>query len=139
MGARTIFLGRLIGLFAILIALAIFLRKADFIDTATALVRNGPVVLIFGIVALAAGLAMVLAHNVWSGGAMAVAVTLCGWLLLLRGLTLLFLPANVLESIFDFSHLDRWLFLYAAIPLILGLYLTIAGFTAHSADDAKGS
>jgi hypothetical protein len=135
MGARTIFLSRLIGLFAILIALAIFLRKVDFIDTATALVRNGPVVLIFGIVALAAGLAMVLAHNVWSGGVTAVVVTLCGWLILLRGLTLLFLPADVLARILDFSNLDRWVYLYAAIPLILGLYLTVAGFTARHADD----
>ena len=63
MGARTIFLSRLIGLFAILVALTIFLRKTDFIDTASALVHNGLVVLIFGIVALAAGIAMVLAHN----------------------------------------------------------------------------
>lgn len=131
MGARTIFLSRLIGLFAIAIALSIFARKADFIDTATALVRNGPDVLIFGIVALAAGFAMVLAHNVWSGGVMPVVVTICGWLILFRGLTLLFLPADLLARILDYSHFASWLYAYAAIPLILGLYLTIAGFTAR--------
>ena len=135
MGARTIFLARLIGLFAILIAFSIFARKADFIATATALVHNGPAVLIFGIVALAAGLAIVLAHNVWSGGVMPVVVTICGCRNLLRGLTLLFLPADVLARILDFVHLDRWLYAYAAIPLILGLYLTIAGFTARAADN----
>ena len=137
MGARTIFLARLIGLFAIGIALSIFLREADFIDTATALVRNGPDVLIFGIVALAAGLAMVLAHNVWSGGMMPVVVTICGWLILLRGLTLLFLPADMLAKILDYSHLASWLYVYAAIPLILGLYLTVAGFAARAADNEQ--
>jgi hypothetical protein len=38
--------------------------------------------LILGIITLAAGLAMVLAHNIWSGGALVVVITLVGWMAL---------------------------------------------------------
>jgi hypothetical protein len=33
------------------------------------------------------GLAVVIAHNRWSGGPLAIVVTLYGWLMLIRGLT----------------------------------------------------
>ena len=47
--------------------------------------RSGPWMLFSGMVATAAGLAIVLGHNVWSGGALAIAVTLFGWAALLKG------------------------------------------------------
>jgi hypothetical protein len=36
------------------------------------------------------GLAIVIGHNVWSGGALPVIVTLFGWIILIRGVVLLF-------------------------------------------------
>jgi hypothetical protein len=45
------------------------------------------------LITLGLGLAMVLGHNRWSGGALPILVTLIGWGLLLRGLLLLFLPS----------------------------------------------
>jgi hypothetical protein len=41
------------------------------------------------IVTVAIGLALVLGHNVWSGGPLAIAVTLMGWATLVKGLALL--------------------------------------------------
>ena len=46
---------------------------------------------VLSIIIVAAGLAMVLAHNIWSGGAQAVVVTLVGWLTLIKGLLYLLL------------------------------------------------
>ena len=51
--------------------------------------------LILGVITLAAGLAMVLAHNIWSGGALVVVVTLVGWMALIKSLSFLFLPPEV--------------------------------------------
>jgi uncharacterized membrane protein HdeD (DUF308 family) len=76
MTALTIFLARLIGLFAILVSLSMVLHKRVMVETTTALLRNGPLLLITGMVGLVAGLAMVLSHNIWSGGALPVVVTL---------------------------------------------------------------
>jgi len=76
MTALTIFLARLIALFAILVSLSMVLHKRVMVETTTALLRNGPLLLITGMVGLVAGLAMVLSHNIWSGGALPVVVTL---------------------------------------------------------------
>jgi hypothetical protein len=34
---------------------------------------------VMGLISLSAGLAIVLAHNIWSGGVLPVVVTICGW------------------------------------------------------------
>jgi hypothetical protein len=76
MTSLTVFLARLIGLFAIFVPLSMVVHKRVMVETTTALLRNGPLLLITGMVGLVAGLAMVLGHNVWSGGALPVVVTL---------------------------------------------------------------
>jgi uncharacterized membrane protein HdeD (DUF308 family) len=69
MTALTIFLARLIGLFAILVSLSMVVQKRVMVETTTALLRNGPLLLITGMVGLVAGLAMVFGHNIWSWAA----------------------------------------------------------------------
>ena len=76
MSPRTLFLSKLIGLYCILAALSMMTRRQVTLDTVTALLQNPSMMLILGVITLAAGLAMVLAHNIWSGGALAVVVTL---------------------------------------------------------------
>ncbi len=68
MSSRTLLLSRLIGLYCILVALSMMTRKQATVETVTALVQNPSMMLILGVITLAAGLAMVLAHNIWSGG-----------------------------------------------------------------------
>jgi hypothetical protein len=38
---------------------------------------------------------MVLAHNIWSGGVLALIVTLVGWVTLIKSLSFLFLPPEI--------------------------------------------
>jgi hypothetical protein len=57
-------------------------------------------------------------------------VTLFGWIILLRGLVLLLLPHEMIIRLFEMSRFADFSYIYAAIPLMLGLYLTFAGFTA---------
>ena len=68
MSSRTIFLSRLIGLYCIVIALSMMTRRQATVETVTALLQNPSMMLILGVGTLAAGLAVVLAHNIWSGG-----------------------------------------------------------------------
>jgi hypothetical protein len=126
----TVFLAKLIGLYCVLFGLAMALQKQVMVDIVAALLRNGPLLLILEAIAVTAGLAMVIGHNVWSGGALPVVVTLLGWIILIRGVVLLFLsPAAKLRFFEMFRYADL-LYLYAGITLVLGLYLTIAGFTS---------
>ena len=129
MSARTIFLSRLIGLYLILISLAMIAHKQATMDSMNALVHNAPVLFVVGVIAVAAGLAMVLGHNVWSGGVLPVVVTLTGWLMLIKGSMLLFMsPEAVYGTLLAGIHFEQLFYLYMAMVLFLGIYLTYAGF-----------
>jgi hypothetical protein len=49
----------------------------------------------------AAGLAIVLGHQVWSGGVLPVLVTAIGWVVLIRGTILLFLSQRATARLVD--------------------------------------
>ena len=133
MSSRTIFLSRLIGLYCIVIALSMMTRRQATVETVTALLQNSSMMLIVGIITLAAGLAVVLAHNIWSGGALVVVVTLVGWITLIKSLFFLFLPPEMEAGLFlGQLHYQQLFYLYGVISLVLGVYLTYGGFTSRS-------
>ena len=124
MSPRTIYLGRLIGLYCVLLALAMVSHKQAAVETIIALMHDAPVLLLASIVAMAAGLAIVLGHNVWSGGALAVVVTLVGWISLIKGLILLFLPPAGALAYFEAFRYAQFFYAYMSVTLIIGIYLT---------------
>jgi hypothetical protein len=115
-----------------LASLSLITHKHATVETMTALVHNSPLLLTFGMVFLTAGLAIVLGHNVWSGGALPVVVTVVGWLLLIRGLILLFLSPEAAVGIFAGLHFEHLFYLYFAVSLTVGVYLTYGGFSSRS-------
>jgi hypothetical protein len=128
MSPLTRFLSRLIGLFFILVALPLVAHKQASVETLTALAHNAPLLLTLGMMFLAVGLAIVLVHNVWSGGVLPVIVTLLGWVTLIRGLLLLSLAPETLAGLLTTIHLEQFFYLYMAISLLVGAYLTYGGF-----------
>jgi hypothetical protein len=76
---------------------------------------------------------MVLAHNIWSGGALVVVVTLVGWVTLIKVLFFLFLSPEVEAEFFLRQlHYQQFFCMYAAISHVLGIYLTYRGFKRRS-------
>jgi len=133
MSPRTLFLSRLIGLYCILVALSMITRRQATVDTVTALLQNPSMMLILGAITLIAGLAMVLAHNIWSGGALVVIVTLVGWITLIKSLSFLFLPPEMEARLFlEQLHYRQLFYMYTAFSLVLGVYLTYGGFKSRS-------
>jgi hypothetical protein len=130
MRRQTVFLARLFGLGMTIIAIWILADEADLSTIVQQLVRDRPATFLLSLICLISGLAVVVGHQVWSGGIAPVLVTLVGWLLLLRGLVLLLLPANLLESLADALVGARWLYFAGTVALVLGLILTYAGFRA---------
>jgi len=133
MSPRTLFLSRLIGLYCILVGLSMMTHSQATVETVTALLQNPPMTLILGVITLAAGLAMVLAHNIWSGGTLVVVVTLVGWMALVKSLFFLFLPPEMETRLFlQQLHYQQFFYLYSATSLVLGVYLTYEGFKSRS-------
>src|SRR6516165_4057887 len=71
MAALTIYLSRLIGLLTLIAALSMLADKPQAIDTVRAVIQDRSALLILGMLGTAAGLAVVLGHQVWSGGCIA--------------------------------------------------------------------
>jgi len=133
MSRLTIFLSRLLGLYCILAALAMITHKRMILDAVTVILHNSPALYIVGVLTLIAGLAMILGHNVWSGGVLPVVVTLLGWITLIKALLFLFLSPEAEARLFlDALHYEQFFYLYAGISLLIGVYLTYAGFRSSS-------
>jgi hypothetical protein len=129
MADRTRFLARLIGLYCLSAGLLMLLQRAGMIAAVTAVVQSGALLLILGVVIVPAGLAMILAHNVWSGGALPVIVTVIGWLTLLKGLMFWILPpAGIAQLYLQQLHYAELFYLYAGASFVIGVYLTWQGF-----------
>lgn len=129
MSRLTVFLARFIGLFTVLLVVGLLVRGSATVETAAA---DGSVMLVYAIISLAVGLAMILGHNVWSGGALPVIVTLVGWLILAKGLMLLFITPDALKGLFGHMRYGQHYYLYLMPAFVIGLYLTWAGFTVAS-------
>ena len=127
MTQRTVYLARLIGLFTLLTIAGLLARGSAVVESSAA---DGPLIFTYAIISLGIGLAMILGHNRWSGGALPVVVTLVGWLSLAKGLLLLFIAPETLTPFYARMHYGEHFDLYLVPSLGLGLYLTWAGFKA---------
>ncbi len=125
MSRSTPFLARLIGVFSIILATATLVRGNALVET---VIGDHAIMFDLAIISVAAGLAMVLGHNVWSGGVLPVVVTLVGWLILAKGLFLLFVTPEMFAKLFAQIHCAEQSYIYLAPALVLGVYLTVAGF-----------
>ncbi len=136
---RTIFLSRLLGLWVLIVALAVILHKTAMVAIAADFGNAPGLLLISGVFTVLAGLAMVLGHNVWTGGAAPVVVTLVGWAMLIKGIGLVFISPGEAAGLLAASGFAEYAYVYGGVLLVLGLYLTYAGFLADHAKRHPGS
>ena len=132
MAARTIFLSRLLGLYCLLIGVTMALNREAWVIKVNSFIHEPGSVMIAAVFALAVGLAMVLTHNIWSGGALPVAVTLIGWASLIKAIFLLWLPPAAVEGYMNALHYQDLYYVYVGVTLLLGVYLTYGGFRSPS-------
>jgi hypothetical protein len=131
MSPRTAFLGKLLGLYLIVVSLSMLAHAQATVEIMKGILQDPPLLFIAGLMGVTAGLAIVLAHNVWSGGALPIMVTLIGWASLIKGMLLLALSPETESRLFIVGlRYDQHPTLYAAFAFLLGAYLTYAGFSS---------
>jgi hypothetical protein len=137
MPVLTIYLSRLIGVVALISAGAMLLDRQPLIAALGALSSDPALLYVMGILGIVSGAAIVLIHNLWNRGLPALLVTLVGWLLLVRGVALMLLPPDLLGGIVASLHFPDFYYLYAAIPLLFGVYLSLKGFSTPLSSDER--
>lgn len=133
MKRQTVFLGRLLGLFTIITTSWLLADREAAVSMLPVLLGDRPVMIVLAIISLGAGLALVLAHNIWSGGLLPILVTLIGWILLIRGVLFLFLSSQEISRILEVLQFRTFFYVYLAIPFLLGVCVTYLAFTARAA------
>lgn len=128
MSRLTVFLARFIGLFTILVVAGLLVRGSAIVEAAIA---DKPLLFTYAVISIALGLAMIIGHNIWSGGALPIVITLVGWLILAKGVLLFLIAPDALARLWAQMQYGEHYDLYLMPSLLVGIYLTWAGFTAN--------
>lgn len=120
------YLAQLWGVTIAVVSLALLMRP-KLPEKLFAAVKDEAVMVFLGVVTFVIGLAMVLVHNLWVPD-WRLLITLLGWLTLIKGLDLLFLPGRMNRR---WPQMKTWLWqLIFSSLLLFGLALSYLGFTS---------
>jgi hypothetical protein len=98
----TVYLARLFGVFVLLMAASMAADPAPVLAAIQSMMHSPGLVLITGVITMAAGVAAVIGHHRWSGGALTVVVTVLCWLTLIKGFVIMAAPPGLLGAIYGF-------------------------------------
>ena len=124
----VIFLAQLIGLSLLIVSISMLARREAMIALVESMMQNPPLLFVLGIIQLLGGLAIVLTQDASSGDTLPLIVTLIGWWLMVRASLLMFLSQDALWALFDAVELEKYYYASNTVGLVLGGYLTYAGF-----------
>lgn len=123
----SIFLARFFGLYFIIIGLFYLFRRPFLKKAAMEFFEKSSLIVLTGVLNLFIGLLVILGHNVWEWN-WSLVITVTGYLILLKGLTRLFVPAPIEKKwVLKFINKDNPIY-FGFICLIIGFFLTYEGF-----------
>jgi len=121
------FLAELLGISIVIISLSLLLKEKHLKNIFSAF-EDDTKIFCWGAISVVIGVAMVISHNIWVKN-WQVVITILGWISLVRGLFLLFLPELVKKGANKIKN-AQWLPIALIVFLFIGLALTYLGFTA---------
>jgi hypothetical protein len=118
----------LIGPTLVAIAAAMLLNLGSVPAMAEQVSREPALIFLSGILLFVAGLAIVRAHNVWTGG-WPVLVTVLGWLAIVGGVVRLFFPIQGAGFAASFGQRTGVMVVAAVVFLTIGAFLSWKGYS----------
>jgi uncharacterized protein YjeT (DUF2065 family) len=123
----SIFLARLLGPLLLLPGIGLLVNPRAFRAMATEVVGSITLVYLFGLFDFAAGLAIVLVHNVWTVN-WRVLITLIGWLLLIRGAARILITDTLMDYAKTVIRKKQLYPVSGVVLVFLGLMLCYFGY-----------
>lgn len=122
----SLFLGKILGLYLVIVGLAYILNRNFFQEMIRDFDKNTAVYLLGSIIALLFGLFIVVSHNVWEWS-WRVVITVIGYLGLIKGVLLLNFPNGWKKVSKLFVHKEMNLY-FGGISIVLGIFLLYHSF-----------
>ena len=127
--ATSVLLARLLGPQLLAGRAGILINPKPFHTMASEVVRSVTLVYLFGLFDLAAGLAIVLTHNVWAAN-WRVLITLIGWLMLNRGTVRILAPETIMGFAAKVIRNEQLIPISGVVTGVLGLVFCYFGYMA---------
>jgi ABC-type enterobactin transport system permease subunit len=124
----TAYLAQLWGPAILAVGIGVFINRHNYIKVYRELERDTLAVLLFGMVAMIAGVAHVLAHNVW-GSFMEGLISFLGWALLAKG-TMFIMAPKFVDKAGDYWAHKKLIPVAGLLTLAAGIYLVWLGYFA---------
>jgi hypothetical protein len=125
--ARTRAFARVIGPYLVIVTGILVVRAPDLGTVLSALFQNEALVWLMGALLLFCGLLIIAFHQYWSSPA-AVAISLFGWFLAIRGFILLAFPQLIQRGGNASMHLVPAVRIGFSLLVLIGLWLTYIGW-----------
>ncbi len=123
----SLLLAQVMGLYLLLEGIVILARQKFVVNIVNDLSNNKALMFVTGAMVFILGLLVVLNHNVWEAS-WQVIPTLIGWGMIIKGITIFFIPNIVLSLAKKFAK-NRNLAVFAGvIAIAFGAYLVYVGF-----------
>ncbi len=121
----SIFLAQLIGFTYLVMGIAVFVRAKDINHMMKDFEKNPGIMFWASAMALVAGMAIVLTHNVWDTTWQAI-ISLFGWLALLKGIFLAVAPKPLLKFS-GFLQSEKYAKICGVIMVLVAIYILGSG------------
>lgn len=125
----SVFLAEFLGFYILVVSVVFLIKYESFMSFARDFAEDTSLRYTVALVELAAGIGIVISHNVWELGYKGV-VTALGWLLLLEAVFHLIASDEQESRVIESLDGDLSWIVYGVISVFLGVYLLTLGFTA---------
>jgi uncharacterized membrane protein len=123
----SILLAKLMGLYLMLEGLVLLTQRKAVIHIVNDLSRERALMFVTGAMVVILGLLVILNHNIWDG-TWRVLPTLIGWILVVKGILVLFVPGIMMNFGKKFAQKRNLAVLSGVVALAVGAYLVYVGF-----------
>jgi hypothetical protein len=123
----AIWISKFLGPVILVLAIPMIFAPASLNDVTRKFLEDRPLILISGVLALVAGLAIVNTHNVWSLD-WTVIITLFGWALTIGGASRILAPHFVAEVGRSMVGNPKFTMVGGVVWAVLGAFLTTKGY-----------
>ena len=132
----SLYLARLLGPVLVAAGLGMMLDQAGYLAMAGEFLKSPALVYLAAVLGLLAGVALVLAHNVWAAD-WRVLITLLGWISILDSATWLLSPRQAAQFYAPLLASPALPLVAGAVVALLGAVLCYFGYAAKSAGRRK--